>query len=192
MKVEKRRQQLRGRAVVVGLIAILLAIMFLGGMIVGSKEDKQSVTESATESVKETEFAPVQTVIPEEDTYYCVWMDEEISQSDFELICKTTHLEGRRQSEEARYMIALTILNRYASGFEETFHEVIYDAYDATEMDEFETCEWNEQTEECVLRALKENTHPYDLYYFRTKHYHTFGHPYMQSGTLYFSTEEEK
>ena len=175
MTVEKRKQQLRGRAVVVGLILLLLVIMGISGIIGEKTADKQS----ETEAMEETEIVPVQ---PEEPTYYCAWLDEEISQSDFELICKTTHLEGRRQSEETRYMICLTILNRYASGFGETFQEVIYDAYAVTDMEEFETAEWTEQTEECVLRALRENTYPSDMYYFRTKHYHTFGYPYTKTG----------
>lgn len=51
---EQRKQQLIGRAVVVGLIVILLATMYLGGMIVGSKEDKQAVKESA-EMIESTE-----------------------------------------------------------------------------------------------------------------------------------------
>lgn len=54
MTVKQRKQQLICRAVVIGLIAILLAIMYLGGMIAGDDADKQVATESV-EMIESTE-----------------------------------------------------------------------------------------------------------------------------------------
>ena len=188
MTVEKRKQQLRGRIVVGCLIILVVCGMIIAGT--GEKEEnKNSEMIEATEDVNRFDMEDV-VVEPVEPTYRCEWLNEEFSQSDFELLCRTTHEEGKRQSEETRYMIALTILNRYGSGFGDTLHEVVYDGYTVTDFEGFETAGWTEQTEQCVLRALKENTHPHDMYYFRTRHYHIFGQPYMQSGTLYFSLED--
>lgn len=187
MTVEKRKQQLRER-IVVGCFIILTVCGMIAGA--GAKEGrKNSEMIEATEDVNRFDMEDV-VVEPVEPTYRCEWLNEEFSQSDFELLCRTTHEEGKRQDEETRYMIALTILNRYGSGFGETLHEVVYDAYQVTDFEGFETAEWTEQTEQCVLRALRENIHPHDMYYFRTAHYHRFGVPYMKSGTLYFSVED--
>lgn len=51
---EQRKQQLIGRAVVVGIIILLLGVMYLAGMIAGGNADKQATTETV-EMIESTE-----------------------------------------------------------------------------------------------------------------------------------------
>lgn len=114
------------------------------------------------------------------------------SEEDIDLMCKTVFCESNTQDFDTQYMVALTIINRFQNGnMGETIREVIYypNAYSVTKWNSFEQTEYNETTLKAVLKAIQENNHPHDMYYFRTEHYHRFGAPYMQSDDLYFSTE---
>lgn len=143
-------------------------------------------TEVDTESQIETE---VET--EKEPTYFCEWMGVEISQSDFELLCRTTYCESGNQTYDTQVMVCLVILNRYAAGYSDTIHGVVYQpgAFAVTNWKDFEHRSWNEKTEKAVIEALKENNHPTDMYYFRTGHYHKWAVDYMKSDRMYFSTK---
>ena len=122
----------------------------------------------------------------------CEWSGEMFSRKDVDLICKTVCCEANTQDFETKYMVALTILNRYYNGMGENIRDVIYkkNAYSVTKWKLVEHTEYDENVLEAVLMAFKENRHPQDMYYFRTKHYHEFGKPYTVSDDLYFSTEK--
>lgn len=131
-------------------------------------------------------------VVNAEQSYFCEWMGIEISQEEFELLCRTTFCEAENQDFETQKMVCLTILNRLKSNrFPDTIHDVVYsrNAYEVTTWADFESKEWTEQVESAVLSALEENNHPEDMFYFRTEHFHTFGENYIKSDDLYFSLE---
>lgn len=133
-------------------------------------------------------------IVNASQSYVCEWLDMEISQEDFELLCRTTFCEAGNQDFETQKMVCLTILNRLKSNrFLDTIHDVVYsrNAYEVTTWADFESKEWTEQVEMAVLSALEENGHPADMFYFRTEHFHTFGESYIKSDDLYFSLEGE-
>lgn len=123
----------------------------------------------------------------------CAWSDISISPEDFSLICTTVYCEAGNQSIETQIMTALTILNRLsAEDYPDTVKEVIYqdNQYSVTEWTGFLHYGWTGSVEQAVTYALEVNGHPKDMYFFRTKHYHEFGQPYMISDDLYFSTSD--
>lgn len=123
----------------------------------------------------------------------CAWSDITISPADFRLICTTVYCEAGTQSIETQIMTALTILNRLDSdGFPDTVREVIYQSeqYSVTQWTGFEKYGWTDSVEQAVTYALEVNEYPEDMFFFRTEHYHEFGHPYTVSDDLYFSTAE--
>ena len=129
----------------------------------------------------------------ERTKYKCEWIDTELSQGEYELLCRLVFCESGNQNIETQYMVALTVLNRLSSNlFPETIKEVIYApyAYEVTTWDGFEKYGYTEQVERAVKMALAENRYASDMFYFRTLHYHDFGVPYLQSGDLYFSKEQ--
>ena len=127
-----------------------------------------------------------------DNSLYCQWGNFTLTQDEFELLCTTVYCEAGNQDMQTQTMVALTVLNRLESEiFPNTITEVIYEpeAYSVTRWRGFESYGWTEQVENAVYDALKENCFAKDMYYFRTKHYHTFGQPYMKWGDLWFSTE---
>jgi spore germination cell wall hydrolase CwlJ-like protein len=156
-------------------------------------------TELETETTTEVEESTYEDSTTEESeiiTYYdknkCVWGDFVVTDAEFKLICTTVFCEAGNQDFQTQYMVALTILNRYKSNFASTIRNVIYDknAYSVTLWHDFENRGWTEQVEKAVAYSLRVNDHPEDMYFFRTKYYHTFygAEDYMKSGSLYFST----
>ena len=126
-------------------------------------------------------------------SFLCAWSGKAFTKEEVDLVCKTVSCEANTQDAETQYMVALTILNRLENGnMGDSIHDVVYykNAYSVTKWKTFEETDYSETTWLAVLRALEENTHPKDMYYFRTNHYHKFGQPYMVSDDLYFSTED--
>ena len=116
----------------------------------------------------------------------------ELRKQEFELLCRTVYCEAGNQDIKTQTMVALTILNRVKSDkFPNTVKGVVYqkNAYAVSQWKNFESYKWTEQVEKAVKQALKSNKYPKDMYYFRTKHYHKFGRPYMKSDDLWFSTQ---
>lgn len=154
-------------------------------------EIAENTTEEATGLEAEIETLEDVTVSIS-DEIVCKWNGYVLTQDEYELLCRTTYCESGNQDLETQVMVCLTILNRLsADEFPNSIREIIYQerAYAVTKWKNFENYEWTEQVEQAVNIALEVNEHPYDMYYFRTKHYHTFGKPYMQSDDLWFSTE---
>lgn len=129
----------------------------------------------------------------EKDKIPCYWANFSITPQEYDLICTTVYCESGNQDFDTQVMVALTILNRLESDlFPDTVREVIYSkgAYSVTNWKNFESYGWTDSVEEAVGYALEHNEHPKNLFYFRTKHYHGFGNPYIKSDDLWFSTQE--
>lgn len=157
----------------------------------GTTEIMETTTEEITSLVAEIETSESETVATSEEIV-CKWNGYVLTPYEYELLRRTTYCEAGNQDLETQVMVCLTILNRLsADEFPNNIKDIIYQerAYAVTKWKDFEKYEWTEQVENAVDIALETNNHPYDMYYFRTKHYHTFGKPYMQSDDLWFSTE---
>lgn len=148
-------------------------------------------TESETQVSEESE-TEVQSEKPK--TYYCKWLDVEFAQKEFELLCRTTYCEAGAESKKAQTMVCLVILNRYNSEFfPDSIKKVIYQEgqFSVVNRKDFKTVEWNEKTEEAVLRALEENKYPKNMLYFRAGRYHRWAKNYKKVGKTYFSLGKE-
>lgn len=208
----ERKKQLKKRLRDVGLVLGFIALGIVAVYVEELKESHENPTKLETESeeteLTETEsmevtIAPVQpeepVQMPAEPKILCDWMGVELTEEEFNLLCTTVDCEAGNQDFKTKVMVCLTIFNRLAAPeYPDTLREVIYQTYEdgskayaVTGWKDFEELGWNFHTEEAVRQALKWNYHPRDMYFFRTKHYHTFGEPYMQSGTLYFSVKGE-
>lgn len=216
MTVAQRKKDLKSKIVCVSLLAFIQLIWIIPVGIkiyMDNQPTETEVKESESETVeKESVYiekvedtvvmAPVIEVETEtqieteveaekEPTYFCEWMGVEFSQSDFELLCRTTYCESGDQTYETQVMVCLAILNRYSAGYSDTIHGVVYqeNQFAVTNWKDFEQRSWNEKTEQAVLEALKENNHPRDMYYFRDGYYHRWAVDYMVSDEMYFSTK---
>ena len=165
------------------MLELISKVVILTGMVIMTQ-----VTTKDTLYIEEKESV----IVNASQFHTSEWLDMEISQEDFELLCRTTFCEAGNQDFETQKMVCLTILNRLKSNrFPDTIHGVVYgrNAYEVTTWADFESKEWTEQVESAVLSALEENNHPEDMFYFRTEHFHTFGENYIKSDDLYFSLE---
>lgn len=216
MTIVQRKKELKSK---IRCVAICVFIQLAWILPIGLKvcmdntklpEDTQ-ITESTSEQTQETESVIVEIVENEtvkqpeeietevetevetetEPLYYCEWLNVYFNQSDFELLCRTTYCESGNQTHQTQVMVCLVILNRYAAGYSDTLHGVVYQAgaFAVTHWSDFEQRSWNEKTEQAVIEALKENNHPRDMYYFRTGYYHKWAVNYMKSDRMYFSTK---
>lgn len=148
--------------------------------------DTEVETEVETETETETEPEV------ESNLHYCEWGDFYISEDDYKLLLTTTFCESGNQPLETQHMTALVILNRVVAGMGgDTVRDIVYakNAFSVIHWSNFEDRGWTERVEQAVELALKENPHPRNMYYFRTKHYHSWAEDYMKSGDVYFSTK---
>ena len=151
-----------------------------------------------TQTIETIDVMPVVEQIKEQvyiqkeaELVYCEWGDFYLTVDEYNLVCTTVFCESGNQDFDTQTMVCLTILNRYVNGFADNIRDVIYqkNAYAVTSWSYFEERGWTKQVEDAVLYALQVNEHPSDMFYFRTKHFHKFGKPYIKSDDLYFSTE---
>lgn len=157
-------------------------------------EYKPVVVDTEAEAPTEEEVVEEVVTEPAEVTYWCDWLNTEISEEDYELLCRTTYCEAGGEPFKTQVMVCLAILNQYGSDkFADTIHGVVYakNAFSVTQWKDFEEREWNEETEQAVQMALAENEHPRDMYYFRTRHYHRWAEDYKKVGKVYFSTDKK-
>lgn len=149
---------------------------------------KPPLNSAPMEPETETETEPE----VEENLHYCVWGDFYLSEDDYKLLLTTTFCESGNQPLETQHMTALVILNRVVAGMGgDTVRDIVYakNAFSVIRWKNFEERGWTERVERAVELALKENPHPRNMYYFRTKHYHSWAEDYMKSGDVYFSTK---
>lgn len=107
-------------------------------------------------------------------------------QDDIEIIATIVAAEAGNQEMVGKVAVAMTVLNR-ASLWNKSIYSV------ATQKNQFCYPYYGKVSDDCykaVDIAIKNRSlFPENMVYFRTKHYHTFGEPYMQIGDHYFSLE---
>lgn len=182
---------------VVWLIALLLVVAGLSIFYVSTKQTNEDfilkaepiTTEQPTEQAEiieelsgghsEVEFQQVSEVseLPTE-------RPSKIIYSDDELIAMVVHAEAGNQSMLGKTAVAAVVLNR-CDAWGMTVESVIY------QKDQFAIADtYTEDDMRAVEIAHKvRDLFPADMLYFRNKHYHTFGKPYLQIGGHYFSLE---
>ena len=97
--------------------------------------------------------------------------------------------EAEGESEYGQRLVIDTVLNRVDSEhFPNTVHDVVYqkNQYSSMTGERVTRCWVKEELCELVRSELKERT-DYDVVFFRTKHYHSYGVPLFQVGSHYFS-----
>lgn len=111
-----------------------------------------------------------------------------VTTEEYNLLLRVCMSEcGGRYGEplEGKVAVVETILNRVDMGYG-TIKEVVF------AKDQYSTANNGEPdytVVEAVEMALQGDMYPNDMIYFRTKHFHTFGTPYMQIGSHFFSLE---
>ena len=117
---------------------------------------------------------------PEEDELDNLWADDRL------LIARVVMAEAGTEAFVGKVAVAATILNR-AELREMTIEEVVF------ERNQYAS-PWVGTIDEEVFRAVDYAVENRDLFpktmiYFRTKHFHSFGDPYVQVGNHFFSCE---
>ena len=105
---------------------------------------------------------------------------------DIEIIATIVAAEAGNQEMVGKVAVAMVVLNR-ASIWNKSIYAV------ATQKNQFAYPYYGKVSDDCykaVDIAIKNRSlFPENMVYFRTKHYHSFGEPYMQIGDHYFSLE---
>lgn len=105
---------------------------------------------------------------------------------DIKIIATIVQAEAGNQEMVGKVAVAMTVLNR-SSLWKKSIYEV------ATQKNQYCYPYYGKVSDDCykaVDIAIKNRSlFPNNMVYFRTKHYHTFGEPYMQIGDHYFSCE---
>ena len=114
--------------------------------------------------------------------------ETEVTPEEYKLLLRVCMSEcGGKYGEplEGKIAVVETILNR-CEIYGKTIEEVVYEPYQYSVADNGEP---DETVREAVDIALSGNMYPDDMIYFRTNHYHSFGIPYRQIGSHYFSLQ---
>lgn len=187
----------------VPLLCLLLALLAFAPVWTWQNNAQPPTVEAASEPVKtpcplelndlaplvskEIFYAPSPSAAaeaPPVEDWICPLTDEEV-----ELIALLTMAEAEGESEYGQRLVIDSVLNRMDSEhFPDTVHDVIYqkNQYSSMTGERVTRCWVKEELCELVRSELKERT-DYDVVFFRTKHYHTFGTPLFQVGSHYFS-----
>lgn len=108
---------------------------------------------------------------------------------EIDLIALITMSEAEGECEKGKRLVIDVILNRLDSDmFPNTIYDVIY------QPEQF-SCVWNGRINDCYIKddirnlviEEMESRLNYEVLFFRTKHYHTFGTPLFQVEHHYFS-----
>jgi N-acetylmuramoyl-L-alanine amidase len=176
--------------VILALIVTILATLYVKGIEStptaekyenGTKNDTTvySTEVTTTEVVTET----VQTETTAQPTTRI-----KVTEVDVNLMARVVMSESGNQPQAGKIAVAETIINRVLSDeFPNTVYEVVY------EPSQYSTADNGEPTVECyeaVYTALREQTHPSNMYYFRGGYYHSWATDYIQIKDHYFSLGE--
>lgn len=188
----------------VPLLCLLLALLAFAPAWNGHDDAQPPVEEAASEPVEpsyQVELAEMIPLVyaeilyspppltaaetaPPVEEWVCPLTDEEV-----ELIALLTMAEAESECEYGQRLVIDTVLNRMDSeNFPDTVNDVVYqkNQYSSMTGERVTRCWVKEELCELVRSELKERT-DYDVVFFRTKHYHTFGTPLFQVGAHYFS-----
>ena len=144
-------------------------------------ETTMKLEDSSEENMKEVtlEYEPPAT---EPET---VLTEEEIN-----LIALLTMAEAEGESEEGQRLVIDVVLNRMDDPhFPDTVYDVIYQQNQFSGMygERIERCYVTDELVELVRDELQNRTN-YDVVFFRTNYYHSYGVPMFQVGAHYFSS----
>ena len=105
---------------------------------------------------------------------------------DEELIAMVIHAEAGGEELVGKVAVAAVVLNR-CDYYGLTVESVVY------AKNQFAMADTYSEEDLRAVEIAQENRDlfPADMMYFRNKHYHSFGSPYMQIGNHYFSTKGE-
>lgn len=110
-----------------------------------------------------------------------------LTDKELDLLARVIHAESGNQDEKGKRLVADTVLNRMAYNNAD-IHSIVYaDGQFSTAPILYNAD--NTPTEEELQIAFEESISQidYEVYYFRTGHYHACGHPAFQWGAHYFS-----
>ena len=111
-----------------------------------------------------------------------------LSDKDIELLARVIHAEAGNQDETGKRLVADTVLNRMDDK-NDSMHDIVYAPGQFSTVPVLYTS-GNTPTEDEYRIAFEESISRinYDVYYFRTGHYHNCGTPAFKEGAHYFST----
>lgn len=113
-----------------------------------------------------------------------------VSEADIQLLSLLTMAEAEGESEEGQRLVIDVVLNRVDDPhFPDTIYEVVYQKNQFSGMCEerVSRCYVMNELVQLVREELEHRTN-YDVVYFRTEHYHSYGVPLFQVGAHYFSS----
>ena len=117
--------------------------------------------------------------LPEIKTYETQLRDDEK-----EILAKVVHAEAANQDLTGKRLVVDCVLNRVDC---EDFPNHVFGV--CLQENQFTRAEtYTEEDMEAVEKEMEERL-DYNVMYFRTKHYHTFGTPCFQHGAHFFSKE---
>lgn len=187
------------------IFAILVAAMALTGMAFSSEEpvsaaEPQGTYEAvAINSVKPVQETDILEAIPVKKAVVAEPMVEpepeeppapSVTQEEIELIALCVMAEAEGECEYGQRLVIDVILNRVDDPhFPDTIYDVIYQKNQFAGMygDRITRCYVKDELVQLVREEL-ENRTDYDVVFFRTGHYHSYGVPKFQVGAHYFSS----
>ena len=190
------------------IFAILVAAMALTGMAFSSEEPVsaaeptgtyEAVAVNSVKPVRETDILePIsakKAVAAEPIVEKEVVVEEEppmpsATQEEIELIALCVMAEAEGECEYGQRLVIDVILNRVDDPhFPDTIYDVIYQKNQFAGMygDRITRCYVKDELVQLVREEL-ENRTDYDVVFFRTGYYHSYGVPMFQVGAHYFSS----
>ena len=168
-------------AIVVMVITVTLVVVFFVGLhFMNQEKEEEEIPTVIAEPIKTEAQLVIEKV--EKKSY----AEPEITDRD--IMAMVVMAESGSEKFIGKVAVAATILNR-ASEWDMTIKEVVemqgqysYPYYGAVSHSCYEAVDYAMENRDMF---------PKNMLYFRNKHYHTFGNPYIQIGHHYFSTDGE-
>ena len=113
-----------------------------------------------------------------------------VADEDIELIALLTMTEAESEPEEGQRLVIDSVLNRVDNPhFPDTISGVVWQKNQFSGMygNRIERCYVRDDLVQLVREELENRTN-YDVIFFRTEHYHSYGVPMFQVGAHYFSS----
>lgn len=192
------------------VVLTVLMILFLFCPVRTEADEHIDMAPAIVEVVEQTSDAPKEIphvvlepvepyYIPNDDCYFLTWAYDrtgkavELSQDEFNLLCRTVFCESGNQSFDCQKLTAIVILMRLISDeFPDTLHDVIYQddgkQFNVVRRSDFDTVEVPISTENAVYEAIATyNEEPLDLFFFRANYFFAGRPQYKNMGDVYFS-----
>lgn len=123
----------------------------------------------------------------------CLSISKHMPSPELDLLCFEVMAEAGGDGAQSIEATATVILNRVASpDYPDTVREVIEAPGAFCDPAGYYTAEVKRGVYRAIIRhGTDHQIVPYNCYYFRAGHYHSFGIPYTHYGNTYFSLSEE-